>query len=76
MRIKASRVCTDNAYSLRIAGGDASAAEYALVVVSYHMSGRIINIVMDCLALVFVSIVHAEILAELLQLTVSAAHTC
>ena len=31
MRIKASRVCTDNAYSLRIAGGDASAAEYALV---------------------------------------------
>jgi len=72
--VKAAGVCADNGDVLSLARGYAAAAEDALSVVSYHMYGGVVVFVDGIRAVEATLVVNAELLAELLELTGSAAY--
>ncbi len=57
-----------------LAGGHTPAAEDALVVIPEHVLGGVVKLVLGVLPGVDVFVVDPEVLAELLQLAVAAAH--
>jgi len=72
--VKAAGVCADNGDMLSLARGYAAAAEDALSVVSYHMYGGVVVFVDGICAVEATLVVNTELLAELLELTGSAAY--
>ena len=75
LRGEAAVVGADNADSLYIlTHSHAAAAEDALAVVANHMSCGIINLRGAHLAVIIAFILHAQVVGQLLELAVSAAH--
>ena len=75
MGLEASLVGSDNAYALSsVADRNAAAAKDTLVVVSYHVGGGEVDIVLHVLALVLALVVNAHVMAHFLQLAVFAPY--
>ena len=73
MGVNTSCVCTDNADSLIVAGGNAAAAEDALVVITNHVRGRGVKLINGLEAVECAFVVNAVFKAKLLKLAGLAA---
>ena len=75
VRVKAAGVCADNGNALRVAGGNTAAAKNAFVVVTHHVRGGVVEIIVNGLAGKCIFVVYAEFLAKCLQFAGPASNT-
>ena len=75
MSVDTACISTDNADSLIFTGSYTATAEDTFIVISYHVSSGVVELINGLEAVVFVFCIYTVLFAKLLKLTVTASDT-